>query len=229
MLLGPRDGEKDECLAGLDESTNLFTPLDTDFCGPNISLTFVQYRMLYRTILNTVRRTGGYWLNIGSYQPKVGLNATGDRVVLQWNDASPYLCESMLLCAESGSPDSEACADYEAVSKVFAENFLTPAALNETNTMLPNLGQPGVNGSASFAAFDDGSSNASVLTGNGFIAVIAATVAVLALGLVAVAVKYKRHRSRTVNHIATNDTFECSAPEGLGEEVPVDDGNSQRA
>lgn len=156
ILLGAAVGQPDEgCMAGMDANSNLYTPLDTDFCGPNVTLSFAQYKLLYKMILRTVRRSGSHWLQLASYTGRTVNGSDGIVRVQQWNEFTPKLCTSMLGCAASGVATSDACAEYEALGLEFVDGFLTDGAKNLTLIAMPHLGEPGVNGSASFAAFDD--------------------------------------------------------------------------
>mmetsp|Transcript_19386 Transcript_19386/g.57645 ORF Transcript_19386/g.57645 Transcript_19386/m.57645 type:complete len:761 (+) Transcript_19386:267-2549(+) len=218
VLLGSSVNDHDEsCMAGIDATANLYTPLDTDFCGKDVDLSFEQYKLLYTSILRTVRRSGGFWLQLASYTGRTISGSDGEvTVVQQWNEFTPKLCVSMLACAESASATSEECATYEALGVEFVDGFLTPEAQNATHIGLPNLGHPGLNGSAAFAVTDASNDDT-----DWHIVVVVLGAAVLVAGVVGavVIVAIRRRRQRSADDDAVNtivhdacDTYEVDPP-----------------
>jgi len=160
VLLGNAADEPAEvCMAGIDSNSMLYTPLDTDFCGPDVTLSFEDYKMLYSFILRTVRASGSFWLRQSSYTSQSVRQADGTERVLQWNDGTPRLCAAMLECAASDDASSPACATYEQIGAQFVGGFMTPAAQEATHEAFPQLGQPGQAGSASYAAMNGSGSD----------------------------------------------------------------------
>jgi len=189
------------CLAGKDSNSNLYTPIDSDFCGPDVSLSFEQYKMLYTMIVRTVRASGGFWLSKATYTTRAMPVVGGPSRPQHWREFTPRLCRSMLQCASSGEATSEACARYEATGAEFVAGFMTTEARETTLRAFPRLGEPGVNGSASFAAMDSSSDDGMQWhTAAGIAAAVLLVVAVMAAATVAV------RRRRRSNETAQNVT-----------------------
>eukprot|EP00036_Acanthoecidae_sp_10tr_P018866 CAMPEP_0206311872 /NCGR_PEP_ID=MMETSP0106_2-20121207/13693_1 /ASSEMBLY_ACC=CAM_ASM_000206 /TAXON_ID=81532 /ORGANISM="Acanthoeca-like sp., Strain 10tr" /LENGTH=981 /DNA_ID=CAMNT_0053743145 /DNA_START=151 /DNA_END=3096 /DNA_ORIENTATION=+ len=193
LLGGSVDAPSEECYAGMDMNANLYTPIDTDFCGSDVPLSFSDYKLIYSFIVRTVRASGGFWLQRSSYTARSVPQPDGSTRVLKWHEGTPQLCRSMLACAASADVSSEACAEYEAVGADFVGGFMTPAAQQATHQAFPHLGEPGVTGSASYAAMNGGSNDDTPW--HIAVGVLAAALVVIA-AVVAAAWRYTRSRRR---------------------------------
>lgn len=212
VLLGTAaDEPTQECMAGIDSNSMLYTPLDTDFCGVDVTLSFDQYKMLYKFILRTVRASGAFWLRQSSYTARIVTNADGSAQVLQWNDGTPRLCAAMIACASSNDASSSECAHYEQVGAQFVDGFMTPAAQQATHQAFPHLGDAGQPGSASYAAMNNSTDD-----NTPWHIAVGVLAAFLLMGLILVVVGalwYNRHRDRattTTSPIASNMSYHNS-------------------
>lgn len=109
-----------------DESGKKFGPMDSDFCGGKIkNLSWKNYLLLHRAILNVVRTTGSFWFSSSSYKNM----ATVKRF-------APSVCKNMLRCIKN----SKTCDKLEKSSQRFIDKALTGAAKTKTLEIFTKIG-----------------------------------------------------------------------------------------
>jgi len=118
-----------------DESGKRFGPMDSDFCGGNMKdLSWKDYLLLHKAILNVVRETGSFWFSSSSYK---------DMTVVK--KFAPRVCKHMLLCVKN----NKRCNKLEEASRMFINQALTGKAKAKTLETFTKIGSRCEKGSVS--------------------------------------------------------------------------------
>ena len=127
-----------DCPLAIDESGQVFTPIDGDFCGTDMhTMPWTDYLTLYNAYFALVTKTGGFWLDKASYVDLPALIAmTGQ------------FCVEFFKCVKSNVAAD--CDEFERLSLYIVDKHLVSTATSTTHEKLPNLGNSGAtDGSAS--------------------------------------------------------------------------------
>eukprot|EP00038_Savillea_parva_P009573 m.184422 g.184422 ORF g.184422 m.184422 type:complete len:896 (-) comp16140_c0_seq1:105-2792(-) len=115
-----------DCPAALDNSGNLFTPMDGDFCGSR-SLSWSDYLHLYRAYVDLVSSTGTFWTDQSAFPNTTAIG-----------EMTPSLCQEFFTCAVDGGN----CTAFEAIASEIVSTQLTSEHRNTTQFAYPGLGDP---------------------------------------------------------------------------------------
>jgi len=126
-----------------DEVGNKFGPIDSDFCGGHVKeISWSDYLLLHKAILNVVRESGAFWFSGASY-------SNFDMV----NTHAPHVCRTMVSCMK----DNESCHELESASIAFIENGLSDSARKRALAAFHNIGSHRRLGSVSASVTSGGS------------------------------------------------------------------------
>lgn len=109
-----------------DESGVKFGPMDSDFCGGSIkNISWKNYLLLHKAILNVVRKSGTFWFSSSSYNDMA--------IVAKF---APSVCKDMLRCIKN----TKMCNELEISSQRFVNKALTESVKAKAMRAFNNIG-----------------------------------------------------------------------------------------
>ncbi len=139
-MTGPESWEEkfdliSDCPLIEDEMGKRFAPIDSDFCGGEMKdMSWSDYLLLHRSILNVVRESGAFWFQGSSYS---------DMTKVQ--KLAPKVCKNMVKCMKN----NKNCKQLEKASQRFINNVLTKSAKLRARKTFSRIGSPCEVGSVS--------------------------------------------------------------------------------
>merc|ERR1719204_1654538 len=125
-----------DCPVMENKDGELFTPLAQTFCGAR-DFTWSEYLVLWTAIQQVVRDTGIFWFHID----ETFTNCQDETLcgnVIDWRDALPPVCESLLSCANS--QDDVICDDFEEVAQNFFDRHIRAERVEEIKNAYAEYG-----------------------------------------------------------------------------------------
>lgn len=115
-----------DCPLVEDEVGNKFSSIDSDFCGGSVKeMSWSDYILLHKAILNVVYESGPFWFSGDSYKSFEMVNFH-----------APHVCRTILTCLK----DHDRCNELEDASIAFIDNGLTDSARKKAYEIFHNIG-----------------------------------------------------------------------------------------
>jgi len=115
-----------DCPLVEDEVGNRFSSIDSDFCGGSVkNMSWRDYLLLHKAILNVVYASGPFWFDGDSYKNFEMVNMH-----------APHVCRTILYCVK----DHNRCNELEDASIAFIDNGLTDSARKKAYEKFHNIG-----------------------------------------------------------------------------------------
>jgi hypothetical protein len=119
-----------DCPLAIDETNQVFTPIDGDFCGEAThEISWADYLMLYNAFYALVIKTGGFWLDKASFTN-----------ITEITEMSPAFCIEFFKCMKSD--DADDCEEFEKQAEHIVDNYLGASEAKASHDAFPHMGDP---------------------------------------------------------------------------------------